>query len=806
MIRYSGVSSKEVASLVDKFGLNELPKQRNKSKFEIFISQFKSFFVLLLLLAVVISLFLSEYVDAVVISLIVVLNASIGSFQEFRAKKEVEELKKLIVSKSRVIRDSQEQLIETRYIVPGDIIVLTEGDKIPADGRIVESKYLAIDESSLTGESLPVEKKNNDEVYLSTIVIKGRALLLVEKIGSETKFGMLAKTLATIPEEKTPLEIKLDVFSKKIGFVILLLVFLFFVIGFIQERNMYLLFFSSISLAVAAIPEGLPAVLTVTMALGVHRLSKKKAIVKRLVATESLGTVDVICTDKTGTLTKNEMTVRNVITSKKIRYEVTGTGYSSKGDILHEGKKITSRNELEKIFHVCVICNTSALVKKDNDTYGVLGDTMEGALSIFSIKGDVDIQKYKNDFEIQDEIPFDSIRKLMTVVTKDEILVKGAPENLIERCNLNEKDRSYFNQYLREESKKGYRMLGLAEKKVEKNTPLNQIEQNLNFLGIIGIYDSPRPEVRDSVAQCRKAGIKVVMITGDSKETAQAIGEEVGIFQKGDEIINGDKFSELSDEELVKKLATVSIFSRVTSSDKLRIVEAFQKIGKSVAVTGDGVNDAAALKKAQVGVAMGISGTDVAKEASDLIISDDNFTTIVAAIEEGRVIYLNLIKVIKYLLASNSAEVMIVLFSTIFWLPLPLTPLALLWLNIVSDGFPSLAVAFDRGERVVLGSNYAKLGIENDFLSKKNIRSIFIVGLFASIVAMIIFTQSYLNGLEYARNITLVSFVFVEMIILLYFRGLKNITKNKLLIVVIFMTIALQVVIFLFKPFYSLFI
>ncbi|MBI3980787.1 cation-translocating P-type ATPase [Candidatus Microgenomates bacterium] len=798
--RYRGLKASEVSQLVKQYGYNTLPEQKSDLLLLIFFRQFKSFLVVLLFFAALISLLLREMLDALFILLIIGLNGFIGFFQEIKAKNEMASLKKMIVATTRVIRDGKEIKLETKYLLPNDLVVLESGDKIPADGKIITGKNILVNEASLTGESVPIEKNSGEQLFMSTTLLTGRAEMVVTAIGSSTAFGKLAVSLTQIPEEKTPLEIKISDFSRKLGFFLILIIAIVFLIGIGQQRDLPTLFFSSIALAVAAIPEGLPTVLTITLAIGVRRLARRGAIVKRLVVTESLGTVDVICTDKTGTLTKNEMTVKKLITGKKNDFEVTGVGFNSQGEIRPPGGKQTENDpDLRKILEISALCNTSSLaVIEGEEEYNVLGDTTEGALLILSRKGGVNYEALREEKNIKEEIPFDSTRRLMTVVVDGEIFCKGAPDKILEICHLTDDDKKYFQEWLQKEGSKGYRILGFACKKYESYYSLPQLEKDLNFVGFVMISDPPREEVQKSIEICKKAGVEVVMVTGDSPETARSVAQQIGLLRPGDELITGEQLHLYSDEVLGNNLPRIKVFARVTPEDKLRIVEAFQKEGKTVAVTGDGVNDAPALKKAQVGVAMGITGTDVSKEAADLIITDDNFSTIVSAIEEGRAIYLNLVKAIKYLLSCNLAEVTLVFLAMIGGFPLPLSPLAILWLNIVTDGLPAVALAFDKSDSRILASSYQKLGIENNLLSRKNFQQLSLIGLAIGIVSLFLFIKILPWGIGPTRLTVFTFLVIVELLVAFLVRGQRQkIFGNKFLLVVTFFSILIQLFIIL---------
>lgn len=727
-------------------GLNVLPEPKTTPIVLIFLRQFQSFLTVLLLLAAAISFLARDFLDGGMIFGILLLNGLIGFFQEYKAKKDVAALKKMVVSVTRVIRNGVESQIESKFLVPGDVVLLESGDRVPADGELLAAVSLTVDEASLTGESVPVVKERNEPIYMGTVVLSGRAKFKVTTIGVNTRFGQIAKDLEAIAEEKTPLEIRMADLGKKIGIFVICLMGLMGLMGFMQGRDMLEMFFSGVALAVAAVPEGLPAVLTIALAVGVRRLSKRGAIVKRLAATEALGSVDVILTDKTGTLTKNEMTVKKVVTA------------SGEDDLMPH------------LLKTMVICNSSSLAFDR-----VLGDTTEGALLLFARDKGVDYEKMRRDNPIDFEIPFNAETRIMTVKVGGNVYSKGAPEKII-------KEEKFLLEAKRMAS------LGLRVLAFSKND---------QFLGLVGIYDAPRPEVKNSIAICKGAGIHVVMATGDYPETAKAIASEIGLLQSGEEVVTGWQLAEYSDEVLRQNLLNIRVFARVTPADKLRIVEAYQALGRVVAVTGDGVNDAPALKRAQVGVAMGITGTDVAKEAADLIITDDNFATIVVAIEEGRVIFVNLVKSIKFLLASNFGEVLTVVGAMLLGLPIPLSPLALLWINVVSDGLPALALAVDTKDGEILRRSAHEIRRGRAIFDQRDLGFLGGAGFVLAFLTVSLFWLSLPRGEEFAKMAAFSVLVALEMVLVFVVRGRKQILfSNKFLVASVLVILAVQMLIF----------
>lgn len=685
-----GLSNKQAQKLLTQFGYNEIVGKPRQRPFGILLSQFTSVLVVLLVIASIASLFLGDLLDGVFILLIVILNGILGFIQEYRAEKTIATLKKMTVSSVRVIRDAVEQEIDSKLLVPGDVIILEEGDKIPADGTLLESLHLEVNEASLTGESMPIEKNVHDEekrtIYLGTIVVRGRAKVLVTFTGMQTRFGQIAVSLSQIKEEETPLQKKLDVLGKQLGILAIVASGTVFIIGLVAKRPLIEMILTSISLAVAAVPEGLPAVITITLAVGMHRMARKKAILRKLSSVEALGSATVIATDKTGTLTRNEMRVTKIW--------LDGKSYSS-----HDKNLGLSHGSFGRLLTTGVICNNASLVlKHDQGTHDILGDTTEGALLLLAAKNGLLPEQVKKSGNLVEEFAFDPIIKLMSVVWESNnqkiVYTKGAPESVLQSCNLDQQTRQNIEAEFREYAKEGLRVIALAYKNVT-HTPKtrHEAEQNLTIIGFVGIADPPREEVKDAIAVAEAAGIRTIMITGDNELTANAIGSKIGLIKQNEEIITGSQFTQLSDEKAMGQLNNIRIFARTTPDQKLRIVQLLQKMGHVVAVTGDGVNDALALKQANVGVAMGITGTDVAKEASDMIITDDNYATLVKAVEEGRTIFDNIKSAVKYLVGCNVGEVAAVVVGMLLGWPLILTPLQLLYINLVTDGLPAIALA-----------------------------------------------------------------------------------------------------------------
>lgn len=764
-ITLKGLTSHQAEKLLEKHGLNEITETKQFTLIKAFLSQFDNLLTILLIAAAGISFFVGKPVDSIFILLIVFLNAFFGLYQEFKAEKALFHLKKLTITNIRVIRNGQETEIDSRYLVPGDIVYVEEGSKIPADGEVIQALHLEINEASLTGESLPVLKTVNDpesnHVFMGTVVAKGRGHLKITKTGDNTKFGIIAKTLTQIKPAKTPLQKKLDVFTKQVGMIGIGASLTVFVMSFIQEKTVLESFIFAVSLAVAAVPEGLPAVMTITLAIGVEKMAKKKAIVRKLNAIEALGSVTLIATDKTGTLTTNQMNVKKIWVDEEI--------YDSKNP------PHLNNHPFSLIVKNGVLCSTASLVKKvDHGSYDVIGDATEGALLIMANKLGVLPEELKKEYKIIDEAPFNPKTKLMTVVVENDkekiILTKGAPESIILNSRtiliggkvepLTPSKIRKIEQEFEKFAKQGLRMIAFSYK--DYKGVKNNLEKDQTFLGFVGIADPVRIEAKEAVGLARDAGIKVVMITGDNPLTAEAIGIETGIIQEGDDILTGQQLDEYSDEELSPLIKKVKIFARTSPEHKYRLVKLFQSQSEIVTVTGDGVNDALALKQADVGVAMGITGTDVAKETAHIIITDDNFATLIHAVEEGRDIFNRLKNAIKSLLSCNIGEVIYILTAVIFGLPI-FTPLQILYINFVTDGLPAITLAFSPRSHNLMKEKPRETSA---LLNKKDLQYIFIIGL-ATAVVVYLSLIPFINSLPKIKliSISFTSMIFVQQFI-----------------------------------------
>jgi Ca2+-transporting ATPase len=731
-----GLSTDKIRLKRQEFGYNELKERRKTSALQIFLSQFRNTFTIMLLIAIIISVLLGWYeaqilhdarltietfVDGIAIGAIVILNVIIGFIQEYRSEKAIEALKKLTTPKARVIREGKETQIQARELVPGDILLLEAGDRIPADGRLLEVFSLSMDESVLTGESNAVNKETEilaldssiadrrNMVFAGTNVANGRGKAIVTSIGVNTQFGRISEMVQTVEKEEIPLRYKLDRFARKIGVIVVVAAAIIIVFSLIRTGTIEIdLLLTAVALAVSAVPEGLPAVVTVTLALGARELSKRNAVVRRLASVETLGSTTVICSDKTGTLTKGEMTVRQIFVGEKT-VDVAGIGYNVDGGFRVNGLSISplEDDDIILMLRVGALCNNSSV-----DGSSVLGDPTEGALIVVASKGGLKLGALEKNYPRVAEIPFSSERRLMTTVHntpsgRKVAYVKGSPERVLELCTsihfegkkkrIDQKQRSLLFSKNEDMTNQGLRVLGMAYRELsDKNSVYDEynLERDLVFVGFVGMLDPPREEAKDAVKLCKKARIRVVMITGDHKLTAVTVAKELGISEKED-VLTGKELDQMSDDDFDGIVENIRVFARVSPEHKLRIVKVLRNKGHVVAMTGDGVNDAPAVKQADIGVAMGITGTDVTKEASDMVLADDNFATIVNAVRGGRIIYDNIRKFIRFLIALNFTELLLVGSFALIGLPIPLLPVMILWLNLVTDGPPAMALSVD---------------------------------------------------------------------------------------------------------------
>ncbi len=725
-----GLSNKEAERRLQEFGPNELIERKGTSPLKIFLGQFRDIFVIMLLIAIGISVGIGEFVDAATIVVIVVLNSVVGFVQEYRSEKAMEAMKKLTAPKARILRGGTEKLILSREVVPGDIVLLEAGDRIPADARLLEVVDLKTDEAVLTGESTAVDKSlgvldqktpvadQRNSVFMATHVTYGRGKAVITSTGMGTEFGKVAEMVQAVETVETPLKQKLAKFAKKLGIIIVIVtavifcleLYELFILGTSSIGAIIDAFETAIALAVSAVPEGLPAVVTVSLALGSRQLAKRNALIRRLSSAETLGATTIICSDKTGTLTKGEMTVRKIYVDKKL-INVTGSGYESKGDFLLNGVSIdpTENLDLSLLLRASTLCSNASYNGRN-----VIGDTTEGALIIAAAKAGMIKTDLDGNYPRLQEVPFTSERKRMTTVhrsPKGEVFayIKGAVEMILERSTsviedgkavkLTKNVREQILKTNEEMASQALRVLAIAFKELPRTETKKHVEENLErdlvFIGLAGMIDPPRDEAKGANDLCRKAGIKTVMITGDHKLTAVAIAQELGMMTKDDMVLTGAELDNLSDEEFDKIVEKATVYARVSPEHKLRIVRALKEKGHIVAMTGDGVNDAPALKQADIGVAMGITGTDVTREAADMVLADDNFATIVTAVEGGRAIYDNVRKFSFFLLRSNFDELLVIGLFALLGLDLPLSASMILWINLVTDGGPALALSLD---------------------------------------------------------------------------------------------------------------
>ena len=847
-----GLSSDEVVKRQEKYGFNELKAAKKKTLLQRFLDQFKDFSIIVLIIAAIVSgavgIANGEGVtDTIIIMIVVIVNAIIGVSQEAKAEKSLEALQKLTDHAAKVIRNENITVIPAKELVPGDIVVLDTGDYIPADLRVIEAVNLKAQESSLTGESVPVEKNiekiENNEVgigdrvnmlFSSSLVTYGRGKGIVVETGMTTEVGKIAGMINDVEKQETPLQTKLNKLGKTLGIVALAICVFIFIVGLIQGKEPIGMFMTAVSLAVAAIPEGLAAVSTIVLAIGVQKMVKKNAIVKRLPAVETLGSATVICSDKTGTLTQNKMTVKKIFWNDAIR------------DLDNIGENEIDE-ELKKLVYANMLCNDTKISNEGELT----GDPTETALVDMAFKLDFDPSIYDRTPRIE-EVPFDSERKLMTTVNKvdDDYVVytKGGIDELLKRCNsyeinnnVNNDLGAYINKIRQENekmAKEALRVLGCAYKVIDhfpSKEEMKNIENNLTFIGMVGMIDPPRQEAKVAVEKCKTAGIKTVMITGDHKITATAIARELGILENDDEAITGQDLENMTDEELEKSVRHYSVYARVSPEHKVRIVKAWQKNGEIVAMTGDGVNDSPALKTSDIGCAMGVVGTDVAKEAADVILTDDNFATIVSAVEEGRRIYDNILKVIQFLLSSNIGEIVVLFLATLLtplfanWFGITdithleiLLPIHILWINLVTDSLPALALAFDPANSDIMTRKPAKpgKGIFTKAMTWRIIYQGIMIGLLtlAAYAIGLATTNEPINGLtleqskiEVGQTMAFVTLALSELVHVFNVRDNKKsifktkVFNNKKLVWAIIASAALMFVILLIEPLRNIF-
>ena len=720
-----GLSDSEVKKRIDKYGHNDIPKGKKRSWFMRLLMQFHNVLIYILIAAAIITALMDHWIDTWVILSVVVINALIGFIQEGKAERALESIRKMLSLEAVVLRDGKEQTIDAKELVPGDIVLLKSGDKVPADIRLVQSKDLRAEESPLTGESTAVEKsvESVDEsaiigdqysmAFSGTVIVYGKATGLVVSTGAETEIGRINQSISSVEDITTPLLKQIEKFGKWLSVVIVLGTGAFFAFGyFLRDYSLIELFLAAISLIVASIPEGLPAIMTITLAIGVQRMARRNAIIRKLPSVETLGAVNVICSDKTGTLTRNEMTAKTIITAEK-QYKIEGTGYKPDGKFTADDKEVDPEEDkvLWQLLRAARVCNNAEIEKDEDGNWKLTGTPTEGALLTMSYKAGL------KDFKPErvDTIPFESDHKYMASLNKvdDDMMVflSGAPEKILELCDKQftadgseDVDKEYWKKKIEEAAEKGQRILGLAFNSTDKNRTeieKDDLEKQKKFLGIVGIIDPPRDEVVEAIKECKSAGVEVKMITGDHAITAKAIGKELGIGD-GEKSLTGKELEEMSDKKMRKVVGEYDIYARTSPEHKLRLVTALQKNGFLCAMTGDGVNDAPALKKANIGIAMGIKGTEVSKDASEMVLADDNFATIVNAIEEGRTVYDNIRKALLFILPTNGAEALVLMTAIILGVIMPITPVQVLWVNMITAVTLALALSFEPMESNVM--------------------------------------------------------------------------------------------------------
>jgi len=792
--KINGLTTDQAKRLIKKFGRNELTRTKKASSLKIFISQFTSPLIIILILAALSSWAIgflpnqeSNIFDTALILIIVLISGASGFIQDYKAEKTIEALQRIATPQARVMRNGKEIEIKITKIVPGDLIILEEGNIIPADCKLIKMFSLEVDESTLTGESISVKKKLDEELFKGTSITSGNAMALVLKTGMQTKIGQIAGKLEEIEEEDSSFQKEIALFSKKIIYAVSAIIFLIFIISTLKY-DIYQSLLTSISLAVAAIPEGLPAILVLVLAIGAKVMANKNALVRKLNVVESIGSIDIICTDKTGTLTKNEMSVTKIFSNNKL----LDTSKINKKEIA----------DIQQILLAGKLCNNSKVSQNKENQKVYFGDQTEIALRKISEK----YLNFKDDYQKVSEIAFDSKRKMMSSTykkgSKFQTFSKGAPEILLNKCNsvyikgkvinLTTNDRKKILEKNEELASQALRILGFAFKESSKK---DTIETNLTWIGLQAMIDPPREEAKQAIKECYTAGIKVIMMTGDNPLTAKAIADKIGLKSK--EVMLGEEIDKLSDKELENKLKTVRIFARVSPFHKLKILEILKK-NYRVAMTGDGVNDALALKRADVGISMGIRGTDVAKQASDIILLDDNFATIPLAIKEGRRSFDNIRKFVNYLFVSNLAEIGVLFFATLFLtLKAPiLLPIQILWINLLTDGFPAIALGLDPATPDIMKKPPRKK--DEPIINKSLTWLIATIGTKKIILLFLTFIIiNHLYGIEQARTALFTGFILYEFVRIGTIRAQEKLDwlSNKWLLAALALSLALQLII-----------
>ncbi len=827
-----GLDSADARKRLGQFGFNELKSQRQFVIFNILLDQFKNLLLLLLIFAGFLSIFLGDFVETGAIFFIIVLNVVLGFVQEYKAEKIVEALKTLSAPMAWVLRDNIVVEIPAREIVPGDIILLEAGTIVPADARIIAVTCLQIDESALTGESVPSKKipesfkpgtsiaDQENMAFSGTVVTYGKGRAAAIATGMSTEFGKIAASLQKREASKTPLQVKFSELAKQLGVVALALIAFVFIVGVSYGALTFgkmVLF--TLALTVSTIPNSLPLIVTISLSLGARKLALQNMLVKKLPAAESLGSATIICSDKTGTITKNEMTITDIFYDNKL-IRVTGTGYEPLGGF-YLGDRRFNPKQLEPLLRVGYLCNNAGLVRKKNRV-GIMGDPTEGSLLVLGKKGKLDEKKLAKQFKLVAELPFDPERKMMSVILQDAVagkmvtFTKGAPDMLIKNCTrvlvngrvrrLTQRDKTRILSVNNSFAQRALRVLALAHRELPdtKEYKVSNVEKGLVFIGLVGMIDPPREGVRKAVEHCHKAGIEVMLITGDHALTAKAIAQQIGLLKHDDLILTGEDIDRMSESELLSKIQKVRIVARALPIQKLRIVNALQKLGHVVAVTGDGVNDAPALKKADIGIAMGITGTDIAKEVAKAVLVDDNFATIVSAISLGRNIYDKMLKSAKYLLSCNSGEIVSVICAILLKLPLPLLPLQILLINLLTDDFPALGLSSEAVEAGVM--DRPPRNPRTSPLSGHVLSSILVFGLVMGIGTILMFSAYQNINIQKAQTVAFTTLVMFQMFAVMSSRSLHfsleklNPLTNKLLSGAVVLSIGIQFAVIYLPP------
>ena len=775
-----GLTEQEAAERLGKYGPNKLAEEERISRIKILLHQFTSPLIYILLVAAVVTLLLGEYIDTGVIVAVVLLNAVVGYFQEFKAEESVRSLKRLLVAKARVIRGGREKEIPGADLVPGDIVLLSSGARVPADIRLIHTNELRVDEAMLTGESLPVEKRTEplseenlvaaDQInmaFMGTAVVNGRAKGVVFATAGATMLGAIAGEVREIGVVRAPIQDKIDRFAKLIGLIVMGASAVLFVVGLLLGESAKDMFMTAVAAAVATIPEGLPIVVTIAMAAGVARMAKNNAIIRKLPAVETLGSTTVICSDKTGTLTRNEMTVTRLFDGK-FTCEVTGTGYEPTGEIVADEEDALNENgSLNRLLRIGLLCNESDLFEEEG-RFRIDGDPTEGALIVSALKGGLLEEEERENYPQLDIVPFESERGFMATLHEHRgrkmIFAKGAPERIVEMCG-DDSDQEEILSKARSFAEKGLRVLAFAWKEAaddQDELSHHDVESGMLFAGLQGMIDPPRTEVIEAIAGCKRAGMRVVMITGDHAVTAEAIGRQLGIVAGEEGVLAGRELETMSDDALFERVQQVSVYARVAPEHKLRITRQLIRHGETVAMTGDGVNDAPALKAAHIGIAMGITGTDVAKEASDMVLADDNFASIFSAVKEGRIVFDNLRKVTFFLIPTGIAAIISIIGAMIAAVPIPYIPAQLLWINLVTNGLQDVALAFEPGEKGIIDRPPRAPG--EGIMSRMLMERTVLVGMVISIGVVWNYLTALGEGasLENARTVAVTTMVFFQ--------------------------------------------